>query len=400
MRSALVRTLVIIWVTAVANSGHTFAIGKGLDRTLLSKASGKFIHSGKKIGEILARTGVIALACVGLSCSGGSAPPAVTGGYASSMVSSAYVDTKTEFLAERQRKVDGDLSTAIYRRSVNYWHDNEEPLTVFDWKDVGGELALVFTSGESYSSPYPANTRISIVYDNTVKVILTFDDGPDTRAGLANGTQRILDTLENLDINAVFFIQSHARDDNNNYFRGMEEDVGIPLVEQMHKEKHIIAVHTGMDGQMAHAWANRHTRREAIGKLGKDLDCCKEYIRDRTGSYPRYVRPPFGDHNRAVRSQYASRNLNMILWDIDSRDTTSSYDRHDIKNHLKSRVKRLMARGNRHLVILFHDIDISTNSPGHLYDYISVVENAIYTSGFNADLSLSREEIHQILADY
>lgn len=50
-----------------------------------------------------------------------------------------------------------------------------------------------------------------------VEVTLTFDDGSNTREGSARGTQRVLSRLENNPTgharNAVFFIQTHARND-------------------------------------------------------------------------------------------------------------------------------------------------------------------------------------------
>ena len=50
-----------------------------------------------------------------------------------------------------------------------------------------------------------------------VEVILTFDDGSNTREDSAHGTQRVLSTLENNPTgharNAVFFIQTHAGND-------------------------------------------------------------------------------------------------------------------------------------------------------------------------------------------
>ena len=35
---------------------------------------------------------------------------------------------------------------------------------------------------------------------SNIEIVLTFDDGPDTQAGSANGTQRVLSQLENNDI--------------------------------------------------------------------------------------------------------------------------------------------------------------------------------------------------------
>lgn len=233
--------------------------------------------------------------------------------------------------------------------------------------------------------------------NDDVTVVLTFDDGPDSRSGLINGTRRVLDILQDNQLRAVFFIQSHARNDNNRYFRGMEEKVGIPLVERMHTEGHLIGVHTGVDGQRAHSWANRHPQREAIGELGNDLQRCKSFIKQHTGSDPCYVRPPFGEHNRAVRQRYADYDLKMILWHIDSRDSTSSYDSQDIELHLRSRVGKLVTRGQRQLVILFHDIDRHTYRDDNLLNYLKAIEETINDQGLNADFDLTREEIDQVL---
>ena len=244
------------------------------------------------------------------------------------------------------------------------------------------------------------NDSIVDLSNNDVAVVLTFDDGPDSRSGSVNGTRQVLDILQDLQLRAVFFIQSHARNDNNRYFRGMEEKVGIPLVERMHAEQHLIGVHTGVDGQRAHSWANRHPQREAIGELGNDLQRCKTYIEQRTGSKPCYVRPPFGEHNRAVRQRYADHDLKMILWHIDSRDSTSTYDSEDIEQHLRNRVDKLVARGQRQLVILFHDIDRHTYRAGNLVSYIKAIEETIDAHGLTADFKLTQEEVNNVLINY
>lgn len=232
-----------------------------------------------------------------------------------------------------------------------------------------------------------------------VKVILTFDDGPDTQSGSANRTQRVLSVLDDHDINAVFFIQSHAKNDQNNYFRGMHSR-GIQVVEQAHNEGHIIGVHTGMDGKEAHAWANRHTRREAIGELDGDLTRCKNYIRARTGSNPLYVRPPFGSNNAAVRNRYSAHNLNMIMWDIESRDAYGGYDEDDVVDRLESEIYRLLSRGDRNLVILFHDTHPTTSKTATLNRYIKTIKDEIHEFGLTPDLVHTKQEIHNILSNY
>ena len=387
MKSVLVLALAIGGIIGAKNNSYAWAANKKLTTRLVHKARTKLTDSKQKVAMLVASAATVTLLCSGLACSDTPQPTANSNWHAP--------DTT-------QITVTNNSPRPIYLHSPNDWHDAEKLLPTVDLNATYTELALFFHDGRSYTTQQsqPTNKVVFIVYDNAVKIILTFDDGPDTRRSSANGTRRVLNTLQDHDINAVFFIQSHARDDNNNYFRGMEESVGIPTVERMHAEGHIIATHTGMDGQRAHGWENRHPRRETIGELGADLDRNKEYILARTGAYPRYVRPPFGAHSPAVRSRYASRNLNMILWDIDSRDTVSSYDSHDIREHLQREVTRLITQGKQYMVILFHDIDKHTNSPGNLDTYINTIDSAINNLGLEADFGLSTNEIHQILANY
>ena len=359
--------------------------------TWLGKASAKFNHSQKKIGKVFAQTAAFALLCTGLSCSTPQPPPATTEGKAATEVSVVQPETEINV-----RLVE---DTTIY--TLNNWYTDKDVPIVLGSNNIG--LAMMLLGGnESYTFATLAHDSSTIVieYDNGVNVILTFDDGPDTRRGAVNGTRHVLNVLEDYDINSVFFIQSHARSDSGHYFRGMEKTVGIPLVERMHDEGHIVAAHTGMDGKKAHAWANHHIKREAQGELGKDLDRSKEYIRARTGEYPLYVRPPFGHYNQAVVKRYDSRDLNMIMWDIDSRDTRRGYDSPDIEKHLRAKVTEYVDQGKRDLVILFHDIDYDTYSGDNLHNYVKVVEDAIHTQGLTAVLKLSKEEMDEILVDY
>ena len=376
MRCVLVLVCVISCIVGVESRGQ--AAGRLM--AWAGEVSARINHSQKKIAKIFAPTTALALLCIGLSC-GTPQPPTVT------RISSAARHTEV---------------------SVASWSDDSQltlvamPTSIYAPSEGANALMLFesFNEDPSYASPYPAADLVVIAYDNRVKIILTFDDGPDTRRGAANGTLHVLDVLENLNINAVFFIQSHARSDSGNYFRGMEKTVGIPLVERMHDEGNIVAVHTGMDGKRAHAWANNHARREALGKLGKDLERNKEYIRDRTGAFPLYVRPPFGHYDKAVRVRYTAHDLQMILWDVDSRDTRRGYDRADIKKHLQNKVGEYVAHGSRDLVILFHDIDPDTYSDDNLLAYIRVIEAAIDAQGFAAVFKLSKEEMDEILVDY
>ena len=126
-----------------------------------------------------------------------------------------------------------------------------------------------------------------------VEAILTFDDGPLTTEGSANGTDRILSALESNPtghaLNAVFFIQSHAKDDNGNHNRGMHRE-GKRLVKKMTDAGHIVGVHTGMDAYRAHAEENDHPNRYGAGELMNDLTRAKDFILRYAKHTARYVR--------------------------------------------------------------------------------------------------------------
>lgn len=241
-------------------------------------------------------------------------------------------------------------------------------------------------------------TYTTIMLDNEVPIILTFDDGPDTRKGNVNGTRHVLDVLEDVDFNSVFFIQTHVQNKSGSYYRAMDKEVGQPLVERMHDEQHVIAVHTGMDAWGAHLMAYNHVKREKSGKLGADLERSKDFIYELTGEYPKFVRPPFGVHDKNVRQRYAKHDLKMILWDVDSRDTRRGYERADIEKHLRSKVDELAKAGNE-LVILFHDIDVQTHTADNLITYIKAIEQAISSNKLVAKFKLSRQEIEDLLED-
>ncbi|MDE0482932.1 MAG: polysaccharide deacetylase family protein [Candidatus Poribacteria bacterium] len=238
-----------------------------------------------------------------------------------------------------------------------------------------------------------------------VEVILTFDDGPDTRSGSANGTERILHALENNPtghaLNAVFFIQSHAKNDQDNYFRGMHSE-GKRLVKKMTDAGHIVGVHTGMDGQNAHAEENDHPHRYNAEELMNDLNRAKDFILRFAKQTARYVRPPYGnmDDEGNVQRTYDEAALYRIMWDVDSKDSRANSDKESIKTALTERIEELMDRGDTKLVILFHDTHPVTNKAGNLGEFITTITDAIEDKGHTPVWDLSTDRIRTILDEY
>lgn len=238
---------------------------------------------------------------------------------------------------------------------------------------------------------------------NNVEVILTFDDGPDSRSGSANGTERVLSALESNPtghaLNAVFFVQSHAKNNYGNYFRGMHSE-GKRLVKKMTDAGHIVGVHTGMDAYRAHAEENDHPNRYDAGELANDLTRAKDFILRHAKQTARYVRPPFGNMDANVQRRYNEAALYRIMWDVESGDALSGSSKAKVKRNLTKRIKVLMDRGDTKLVILFHDTDPDTNTPGNLGEYITTITDAIEDKGHTPVWDLSTARIKEILDEY
>lgn len=238
-----------------------------------------------------------------------------------------------------------------------------------------------------------------------IEIILTFDDGPDTRSGSANGTERVLSALESNPtghaLNAVFFIQTHARNDQNKYFRGMHSE-GKRLVKKMTDAGHIVGVHTGMDGQRAHGEENDHPSRYNVNQLKNDLTRAKDFIKDFAKQTARYVRPPFGnmDDDGNVQRTYDNAALYRIMWDVESGDALPGSNKEKVKKKLTKRIKELLDGNHTKLVILFHDTDADTNTPGNLGEYITTITEAIEDKGHTPKWDLSTDRVKEILDIY
>lgn len=123
------------------------------------------------------------------------------------------------------------------------------------------------------------------------KVALTYDDGPDSRY-----SRELLEVLRKEKVTATFFLLGEK-------IEGREE-----IVRQMYEEGHIIGNHT-----FSHTDLEDLSARDAM----RQLTDTNEAIRNCTGEYPQFFRPPFGNIRRET-----DRQIPMVLvsWNIDPRD--------------------------------------------------------------------------------
>ena len=213
-----------------------------------------------------------------------------------------------------------------------------------------------------------------------VKVVLTFDDGPHHGTS-KNLTGQALDVLKKHKIKAAFFVQTHVA------IRGGSIQ-GKKMIERMHKDGHLVAIHTG--STVDHA---THTLRASQNKLDADLKAAKAYLKAR-GIAAKYVRPPEGKHNPKVLEIYRNQNLKMILWDIDSKDSARGIREKDIKAHLSLKIKHFVGKGS--VVILFHEIDSDTR--GKIETYVKALRQSAEAALGQLEFAKTRKEIADVFA--
>ena len=158
---------------------------------------------------------------------------------------------------------------------------------------IGGGAATLTLGGLAYATFVPRCgvwgrlvTRGS--RDAPPRVALTFDDGP-----LPGVTDRVLDTLGELEVKAAFFVI------------GRSAAAHPKLIRRMHEEGHVIGNHSFDHAGMAFLRGSRYWREQ--------LDRTDAAIREAVGVTPRLFRPPLGIKTWHIVRAAARRHI-MIAW--------------------------------------------------------------------------------------
>ncbi len=150
------------------------------------------------------------------------------------------------------------------------------------------------------------------------RAALTFDDGPN-----AKYTPMLLDGLRERGIHATFFLMGKN-------IEGKEE-----IVEQMHKDGHLIGNHT-----YDHVQLNKLPNDQACQQILKTNNAIYEI----TGEYPMYLRPPYGAWPKNLE---LCVTMLPVFWDVDTLDWKSK-NVQSVENIVQREVKD----GS---IILMHD---------------------------------------------
>lgn len=167
---------------------------------------------------------------------------------------------------------------------------------------------------------------------HTKKVVLTFDDGPDTV-----NTPKLLEILKKNNVKATFFMLSERINDKT-----------IPLVKNILADGHIIASHH-------HDHENNNGKNEAAYRDGlKDSILKIETILEETKTPHRqiYYRFPYGAYGsrslnyhhfnvmkEVSKELFGDNCINFVFWDIDSLDWLKPMDQSDVISNVLANIE-------------------------------------------------------------
>lgn len=157
-------------------------------------------------------------------------------------------------------------------------------------------------------------------------VALTFDDGPDPDV-----TPRILETLEQYDAKATFFML------------GIQAEYYPKQAAMVADKGHEIANHSNSHADLSTL---------STDQIAKEIAETNTKIEQATGKKPTLFRPPYGSYNDEVRQVADQHGLSIILWSVDSLDWKSRNE-----NAIYSTIMEDVEVGSN---ILMHDIHPTT----------------------------------------
>lgn len=212
---------------------------------------------------------------------------------------------------------------------------------------VPGTYRVTYTAnknGKKVSSKFRTvivydNKKIPVVTDEGVDktVYLTFDDGP------GRYTRQLLDILKKYDVKATFFVTNQFKD-------------YVPLIKDIHKEGHGVAVHT-----LTHKWSIYRS----VETYMKDFNDMNNIIEKYTGKRSKIFRFPGGSSNtiskgystgvvKAIANRTNELGYVYFDWNVDSNDAGGA-SRNQIVNNVISGIKK-----KKNSVVLMHDIKKNT----------------------------------------
>lgn len=187
---------------------------------------------------------------------------------------------------------------------------------------------------------YDANAEENLADpDDTLKVYLTFDDGPSAR------TAEVLDILDDYNVKATFFVTGHNDEHSKEMYKRIVD------------EGHTIAMHS-----YTHKYSEIYASMDAFAA---DLDRIQNLIYDVTGVDCMYYRFPGGSSNKVSNTDMTEyiryltdQGITYFDWNVASGDaTTQAYTADDLVENIMRDVVKYKTS-----VVLLHDSENKTTT--------------------------------------
>lgn len=183
------------------------------------------------------------------------------------------------------------------------------------------------------------------------KVILSFDDGPDSTHTLA-----ILETLKKHSISALFFVI------------GEKAEKHPEILKQILSEGHIIGNHTYSHPNLFSTLSGK--------KVEAEIEQCDTVIRTILAQETRFFRPPIGYTNPIIARALKKLNKQAIGWQLRSYDTVLTNP-----SALKDRLLKFIKPSQ---IVLLHD---------NLPQTAAMLEDFILAAKKNGIIFANKEDI-------
>jgi peptidoglycan/xylan/chitin deacetylase (PgdA/CDA1 family) len=173
--------------------------------------------------------------------------------------------------------------------------------------------------------------------DAPPEILLTFDDGP-----AVDKTPKILDTLDQHGIKAVFFVLGvHLQGTSATAEKSRE------LVREELRRGHAVGNHT-----IHHFFLCGHF---FIKQAWQEIEGNAKLIEDALGQRPDLFRTPYGAHCKQLTAILDGLGIKPIGWDIDPQDWR-------LKNapKIEAYVEKQLANLHGRAIVLFHDVQAAT----------------------------------------
>ncbi|MCL2672472.1 MAG: polysaccharide deacetylase family protein [Clostridiales bacterium] len=173
-----------------------------------------------------------------------------------------------------------------------------QPILVSLGDPVPADTAVPAPTLPPTPTPEPTPTPVPTLDPNGKYIALTFDDGPNGKAGY---TKDLLAVLRKYEVKVTFFVVGYK----------LETERNMEALREAAADGHEIGNHT-----YDHANLSKYSDEGIRKQMARTNDAIEKII----GYRPTLFRPPYGESNQTVRAFAKSNGMAVIMWDLSTHD--------------------------------------------------------------------------------